>query len=78
MKTAVSIPDGIFARAEALAKRLGVSRSNLYAQAVSKFIEAQRSTGVTSALNGVYAASGSGLDPALAEIQRRSVESEDW
>jgi metal-responsive CopG/Arc/MetJ family transcriptional regulator len=34
MKTAVSMPDSIFEAAEALAKRLRMSRSQLYTKAV--------------------------------------------
>ena len=37
MKTAVTIPDPVFKAAEKLAKRLGVSRSELYARAVAEF-----------------------------------------
>ncbi|MDO8738698.1 MAG: hypothetical protein Q7J17_06995, partial [Candidatus Deferrimicrobium sp.] len=38
MKTAVSIPDKIFRSADSLAKRLGVSRSRLYADALADFL----------------------------------------
>lgn len=78
MKTAVSIPDEVFARGEALAKRLGVTRSHLYAEAIRKFVETQRSTGVTAALNQVYAETGSTIDSVLAEIQLISVEGDGW
>ena len=38
MKTAISLPDALFHSAEALAHRLGVSRSKLFANAVAEFI----------------------------------------
>jgi len=38
MKVAVSIPDALFDSAEALSKRLGVSRSRLYAIALADFV----------------------------------------
>ena len=39
MKTAISIPDEVFEAADRTAKKLGVSRSELYATAVHEFIE---------------------------------------
>lgn len=38
MKTAVSIPDDIFAQAERLARRTGVSRSRLVSDAVREYV----------------------------------------
>lgn len=38
MKVAVSIPDATFAKADALAKKLGTSRSTLYARALHDFV----------------------------------------
>jgi predicted transcriptional regulator len=38
MKVAVSIPDATFANADALAKRMGTSRSTLYARALEDFV----------------------------------------
>jgi metal-responsive CopG/Arc/MetJ family transcriptional regulator len=42
MKTAVSIPDDLFRLAEAAARRLQVSRSQLYATALSVFLNRRR------------------------------------
>ena len=39
MKVAVSVPDPIFAKAEALAKRFKLSRSRLYARAVAEYVD---------------------------------------
>jgi len=38
MKTAVSVPDEVFDEAEHLAKRLKISRSELYAKALAEFV----------------------------------------
>jgi hypothetical protein len=38
VKTAVSVPDSLFRRAEKTAKRLGISRSELYARALDEFL----------------------------------------
>lgn len=78
MKTAVSVPDRVFREGEKLAKKLGKSRSDLYATALAAFIEASRREDVTTRLNRVYAQEPSAVDPVLAEIQASSIEHEDW
>ena len=78
MKIALSIPDDLFASAEALAKRLGVSRSRMYASALQYFVAKHRSKTVTERLNAVYASHNGTLDEALREIQARSLEKNTW
>lgn len=76
MKTAISIPDDVFDEAEATARRLGMSRSQLFTRAVAAFVEAHRGQRITDALDRVYGDEPAGLDPLLAELQRRSIASE--
>jgi metal-responsive CopG/Arc/MetJ family transcriptional regulator len=78
MKTAISIPDTIFDEAEALAARLGISRSELYATAVARFVEEQKSESITDALNEVYSLSDAALDPVLAHLQAQTLPDEGW
>ena len=78
MKTAVSLPDSLFAEAEQVAKRLRISRSKLYASALAQFLKEHRSHGVTERLNEVYAEEKSQLDPVLHALQLRSLPREDW
>ncbi len=54
MKTAISIPDALFAEADRLAKRLNQSRSHLYSQAVREYVARHSSDEVTSALDTLY------------------------
>ncbi len=54
MKTAISIPDALFESADALADRLGVSRSALYARALEAFLADQRKGAITRRLDAVY------------------------
>jgi len=54
MKTAISIPDNVFRAAERLARRLGLSRSELYARAVAEFVAQHRGQDITERLNAVY------------------------
>jgi len=78
MKTAISLPDDLFESADRLAERLGVSRSELYAEAVAEYLAKHRSEDVTARLNEVYADEASGIDPELRSAQARSVGSSEW
>ena len=78
MKTAISIPDAVFCAAEELSRRLGMSRSELYTQAVAAFIASHRSTGVREKLDAVYGEEDSTLDPVLAHLQALALPREDW
>lgn len=78
MKTAVSLPDPLFAEAEQVAKRLRISQSKLYATALAPFLKRPSSHDVTERLNEVYAKEKSQLDPALHAFQLDSLPREDW
>ena len=78
MKTAISLPDEIFDSADALADRLGMSRSELYATAVAEYVAKHRSQDVTARLNEVYSDEPSGVGPALRSAQARSVGRSEW
>lgn len=78
MKTAISIPDSIFEAAEQLAAQLGVSRSELYATAVSRYLASFDEQAITDALNDIYATEESQIDPILYEMTFNTLEAEDW
>jgi len=78
MKTAISIPDALFESADALAGRLGMSRSRLYASAIAEYVAKHLEAKVTDRLNSVYAEQSSRLDPEVREAQRRSIERSEW
>ncbi|MEJ7753168.1 MAG: ribbon-helix-helix domain-containing protein [Candidatus Limnocylindrales bacterium] len=79
IKTAISIPDSVFKSADELARRLDLSRSELYARAVSRYVEQHSDVGITEALDRVYAQpEASGVDPQLARMQDESLPAEDW
>jgi len=80
MKTAISISDDLFNTAELLARRLGLSRSELYRRAIAAFIERHREQMVTSILDEVYGTleQESHLDPLLEQLQHASVPEERW
>ena len=78
MKTAVSIPDRVFRKAERAAKRLGYSRSRLYARAIEEFVEAHSGNEITEAYDRICAKVDTRLDPGVAEMQWRSIPREEW
>ena len=77
VKTAVSIPDPILEAADRLAQRRQISRSELYAEALSKMLDADESGEVTERLDAVYRDRPSGLDTGLAALQALAID-EDW
>ena len=78
MKTAISIPDQVFESAEKLAERLGQSRSQIYAQALSSYLEKHRGDNVTKKLNEVYGSTKSSLDSGLQNLQTLSLPKDGW
>lgn len=78
MKTAVSIPDDLFRRADELAGRLGKSRSEVYREALADYLARRDPRAVTSALNEVadqIAADRIGFGDHAA---RRALEHSEW
>src|SRR4029453_9447873 len=78
MKPAISHPDDFFSAAEELLKRLGMSRSELYAKAVAMFVKGHKSTRVKETLDAIYTTEDSRLDPALVALQALSLPKEKW
>jgi metal-responsive CopG/Arc/MetJ family transcriptional regulator len=73
MRVAISVPAKLFKSGDALAKRLGVSRSRLYSDALGEMIAKQRGKDITERLNAVYRAENSRLDEVVNELQVRSL-----
>jgi metal-responsive CopG/Arc/MetJ family transcriptional regulator len=78
MKTAISIPNDIFVSAEQLAKRLNMSRSELYTRAIEQYIAECRHTGVKEKLDEVYESDFESIDPAVLDAQAISIPTEEW
>jgi metal-responsive CopG/Arc/MetJ family transcriptional regulator len=78
MKVALSIPDDLFETAEALSKRLGLSRSRLYATALADYVAKHRGRKTTDRLNAVYADQPGSVDAPVRRAQRRSVDPDRW
>ncbi len=79
MKTAISIPEPIFKTADRLAKRLGMSRSELYVRAISNYVEEHSGQKVTELLNQVYQDTEMNeLESRFNQAQLKSIPKEQW
>jgi len=78
MKTAISIPDEVFSRAEQFAHRRKMTRSALFTKAVDEYIQQHREDDVTKKLDEIYAQEDSSLDPVFAQMQSLSLPKEEW
>lgn len=78
MKTAISVPDDVFERAERLARREGRSRSEVYSAALREYVARHASDDVTEALDAVVADVGGGVDPFVGEAGTRTLRTTEW
>ena len=79
MKPAISLPDPLFEAAEQLAKRLRMSRSELYATALKRFVASNRAKGVKERLDEVYGEDDSSeIEPFYVALQASSIDQEEW
>ena len=78
MKTAISIPEELFESAEEFARARGMSRSELYATALRRYLEEHRAGMITERLDEIYGAESDSLDPGIARLQVRSLPEDEW
>lgn len=78
MKTEIFLPNDLFDAADRLAKRLGVSRDELYASAIEEYLRAHRDAAVTEALNRIYEEEDSSLKAGLVTLQSAALNRDDW
>jgi metal-responsive CopG/Arc/MetJ family transcriptional regulator len=79
MKTAVSIPDDLFAQVDRLARRSRRSRSEVYSAALREYVARHAPDEVTTRLDAVVAEAGQpGADAFVVEAARRRLASAEW
>ena len=78
MKTAVSIPDDVFEKAERLARRMKKSRSELFSRALAEYVARHAPDQVTEAMNQVCAEIGIEPDPFGSAAARRTLGRVEW
>lgn len=78
MKTAVSIQDEVYNRAERLARRMKVSRSRLFSVALDEFVTRHMGDEVTEAMNAAVVEAGEGDNSFVRDAARRTFERNAW
>lgn len=78
MKTAISIPDEVFAEADRLARRLNQSRSQLYSRAVREYVARHSSDDVTAALDALYTEEAPTDNDFAMTAAKRTLEQSEW
>ena len=78
MKTAVSIPDAIFRKAERLARRMKTSRSELFSRALDEYVARHAPDQITEAMDEVCGELDSTPDSFVISASRRTLEQAEW
>ena len=80
MKTAISIPDELYQRLEAVRAQMGISRSQVIQQALAEWLRPHSDTAVTACIDRVIEKLGDAarLDPDLEAAGLAVVDREDW
>ena len=78
MKTAVSIPDDVFERAERLARRTKKSRSQLFTDALKEYVARHAPDDITDAMDRVCSEIGDLKDDFVSSAARRILERSEW
>jgi metal-responsive CopG/Arc/MetJ family transcriptional regulator len=79
MKTAISIPDDVFKQAERAAKRLGLSRSELFTRAVQAFLASRLERNITSSYDAAFGEhTESDIEAFRREATRRKLLDVEW
>jgi metal-responsive CopG/Arc/MetJ family transcriptional regulator len=79
VKTAISIPDDVFRQAEAVARRSGVSRSQLVSDALREYLARHAPDEVRESFDRVLADVGEGEDDRFRRVAaRRRLKRSTW
>jgi predicted transcriptional regulator len=80
MKTAISVPDDVFEKAERLARREGRSRSEVYSTALREYVARHEPDDLTVAIDDALAQIGDGgaADGFVQAAAVASLRSTEW
>ena len=79
MKTAVSVPDDLFAQVDRLARRSHRSRSEVYSAALREYVARHAPDEVTARLDAVMVETGDAESGDISgRAARRTFESGEW
>ena len=79
MKTAISLPNKLFYFAEKYAEMHGLSRSELYATAISEFIGGEiKKKDITQRINKICDNIDTSLNPQIKTASKRILADSEW
>jgi metal-responsive CopG/Arc/MetJ family transcriptional regulator len=82
MKTAISLPDTLYEKAEQIASYMGIPRSQLFAMALEEFISNHNGKMVTEKINEIYdKIDQTEFEPylnAVLEPTRKTTKNDTW
>lgn len=77
MKTAVSISDSLFDRAEKYAKKTKLSRSRLYSEALEDYLDRREKSRILDQINRVCEKVDTSVDPVLFKMSLLSLPKDE-
>jgi hypothetical protein len=78
MHTDVSIPDDVYARAEAYLSRRSITRSELYAEALREYLARHHDDAIIEALDRVYGGSDCSPEPDILAVGVEALKRTEW
>jgi len=78
MKTAISIPDGVFARTDRFARRVKKSRSKVVSDALQEYLARHSPDEVTEAMNRAMDTISDASEPLIIAASRRVLRQVEW
>jgi len=78
MKSDISIPNPVFRAAENLARKMGVSLSELYTAALNAYVVEHQKEDVTKTLNRVLETEPSAVEPEMVKMLVLSIGGDEW
>jgi metal-responsive CopG/Arc/MetJ family transcriptional regulator len=78
MKTAISLPDNLFAAADAFAQQRDMTRSELYAKALSEYLQRHPTDNVTKKINAALKKIEGSSDESMREYGLESLRKLPW
>jgi metal-responsive CopG/Arc/MetJ family transcriptional regulator len=78
MKTAISVRDNLFQRADKYAKETKMSRSQLFSEAIEEYLAKREKEDLIAKINAVCEKVDTSLDPFWKEVQSRALPKDEW
>ncbi len=80
MKTAISVPDDVFRQVDHTAKRLGVSRSEVFTRAVRRYLAAATDAEIRASYDEAFGEEGAqgDSDEMVRAAARRALLAAEW